>query len=142
MKNKFAIFIVTLFFAGLAIFGCNSKQKKSPSPQNETLVISGDTLLDLVQYQTFQYFWDGAEPTSGMARERIHMDGIYPQNDQDVITLGGSGFGVMAILVGIEHGFITREQALQRYQKIVAYLDKATRVPGAWAPLLYGPTSI
>lgn len=140
MKNKFAIFVVTLFFAGLAIFGCNSKQKKSPGLQNETLVISGDTLLDLVQHQTFQYFWDGAEPTSGMARERIHMDGIYPQNDQDVITLGGSGFGVMAILVGIEHGFITREQALQRYQKIVAYLAKADRFHGAWPHWLYGPT--
>lgn len=140
MINKFAIFVVTLFFADLAIFGCNSKQKKSPGLQNETLVISGDTLLDLVQYQTFQYFWDGAEPTSGMARERIHMDGIYPQNDQDVITLGGSGFGVMAILVGIEHGFIIREQALQRYQKIVAYLAKADRFHGAWPHWLYGPT--
>ena len=75
-----------------------------------------------------------------MARERIHMDNVYPQNDQNVVTLGGSGFGVMAILVGIERGFITREQALERFQKIVDYLGKADRFHGAWPHWLDGPT--
>ena len=59
-----------------------------------------------VQRQTFQYFWDGAEPNSGLARERFHVDNVYPQNDKMVVTSGGAGFGVMAILVGIERGFI------------------------------------
>ena len=35
----------------------------------------GEALLDTVQRRTFNYFWDGAEPNSGLARERIHMDG-------------------------------------------------------------------
>ncbi len=72
-----------------------------------------------VQRTTFQYFWEGAEPTSGLARERYHMDNIYPQNDKMVITSGGGGFGVMAILVGIERGFIKREQGVERMEKIV-----------------------
>ena len=97
-------------------------------------------LLDSIQYQTFQYFWEGAEPTSGMARERIHLDNSYPQNDQNVVTLGGSGFGVMAILVGVKRGFITRTQALKRYQQIVDYLSKADRFHGAWPHWLDGPS--
>jgi len=97
-------------------------------------------LLDTLQYQTFQYFWQGAESTSGLARERVHMDNVYPENDQDVVTLGGSGFGVMAILTGIERGFITREEGLARYQKIVDYLAKADRFHGAWPHWLDGPT--
>ncbi|WP_299580039.1 glucoamylase family protein [uncultured Sunxiuqinia sp.] len=102
--------------------------------------LSDTQLLDTIQYQTFQYFWEGAEPNSGMARERIHMDGVYPQNDQDVITLGGSGFGVMAILVGVERGYITREQALERYQRIVDFLGKADRFHGVWPHWLEGKT--
>jgi hypothetical protein len=103
-------------------------------------VISDDSLLTLVEYNTFQYFWEGAEPVSGLACERIHMDGHYPQNDKSVITSGGSGFGVMTILVGIERGFITREQGLNHLQKSVDWLAKADRFHGAWPHWLYGET--
>lgn len=99
-----------------------------------------EALLDTVTYQTFNYFWEGAEATSGMARERIHMDSIYPSNDRDVVTIGGSGFGLMAILVGIERGYITRQQALERYQKIAKYLERADRFHGAWPHWLQGKT--
>ena len=102
--------------------------------------ISDDSLLTLVQYNTFQYFWDGAEPFSGMARERFHVDGIYPENDKNVITTGGSGFGIMAILVGIERRFITREEGVKRLQKIVNFLGKAERFHGAWPHWMYGET--
>jgi hypothetical protein len=125
----------------LFAMACSSpKQDNDRSDESKWASLSDDELLDTVQYQTFQYFWDGAEPNSGMARERIHMDGVYPQNDQDVITLGGSGFGVMAILVGIERGYITRDQALTRYQTIVDFLAKADRFHGAWPHWLEGKT--
>jgi hypothetical protein len=97
-------------------------------------------LLTLIQRQTFQYFWNGAEANSGMAAERINMDGIYPENDKDVVTSGGSGFGMMAILVGIKRGFITKEQGLQRLEKIVGFLEKADRFHGAWPHWMYGKT--
>lgn len=56
--------------------------------------LSDDALMDTVQRRTFNYFWEGAEPNSGLAPERIHMDGIYPEKDQNVITSGGSRFGL------------------------------------------------
>lgn len=68
------------------------------------------------------------------------MDGIYPQNDRDVVTTGGSGFGLMAILVGIERGFITREEGVKHFQKVADYLEKADRFHGAWPHWLDGPT--
>lgn len=76
--------------------------------------------MDTVQRRTFNYFWEGAEPNSGLARERIHMDGVYPENDQNVITSGGSGFGIMAILAGIDRGYVTRQEGLERMEKIVS----------------------
>ena len=75
--------------------------------------LSDEALLDTVQHRTFRYFWEGAEPNSGLARERIHMDGIYPENDQNIVTSGGSGFGIMAILAGIDRGYVTREEGFK-----------------------------
>ena len=99
-----------------------------------------EQLLDTIQYQTFEYFWEGAEPNSGMARERLHMDDVYPTSPKNTVTIGGSGFGLMAILVGVERGFITRKQALDRYVKIVDFLEKADRFHGAWPHWLNGET--
>jgi hypothetical protein len=118
------------------VMGCNGqKTKKDKSVADNTSatkVYTDEELLDSVQYQTFNYFWDGAEPISGLARERFHMDNVYPNHDKDIITTGGSGFGLMAILVGVERKFITRQQALERYEKIVDFLEKADRFHGAW----------
>src|SRR5690606_16677471 len=66
--------------------------------------------------------------------------GNYPQNDMHVVTTGGSGFGVMAILVGIERGFITREEGLQRLLQIVNFLESADRFHGVWPHWLNGET--
>lgn len=93
---------------------------------------SDSALLDLVERQTFGFFWEGGEPNSGMAPERIHMDNVYPEHDQSTIATGGSGFGVMAIIVAIDRHYISREQGLQRLEKIVTFLEKADRFHGAW----------
>jgi len=126
----------------LIISACSSNQEKNPEEKftNETTrgVVSDDSLLTLVQYNTFQYFWNGAEPNSGMARERFHVDGIYPENDKNVVTSGGSGFGIMAILAGVERGFISREEAFTRFCRIVDFLEKADRFHGAWSHWIYG----
>ncbi|WP_343701292.1 glucoamylase family protein [Chitinophaga sp.] len=93
----------------------------------------GDSaLLTLVQQKTFDYFWSFAHPVSGLAPERTATP--------NVVTIGGSGFGVMAILVGIERGFITREKGLERMLKIVNFLSKAEHYHGIWAHWLDGTT--
>ena len=110
------------------------------SPDSFQLTDEDEKLLTLIQQQTFAYFWDGAEPHSGMARERIHMDGEYPDQDQQIVTTGGTGFGLMAILVGIERGFITRKEGVERIAKIVTFLEKAPRFHGVWSHWLKGET--
>mgnify|MGYP000624021417 FL=1 len=113
-------------------------QCKSPAAKEDRL--SDDALMDTVQRRTFNYFWEGAEPNSGLARERIHLDGDYPEKDQNVVTTGGSGFGIAGLLVGIERGFIPREEGVKRLTKIADYLKRADRFHGVWPHWLYGPT--
>jgi hypothetical protein len=120
--------------------GCRFVNEQPELRQRKEVTISDDSLMTLTEYRTFQYFWDGAEPNSGMARERYHVDGVYPDNDRNVVTTGGTGFGLMAILVGIERGFITREEGLERLNKITDFLKKADRFHGAYPHWLWGET--
>lgn len=131
--------IVGIAFVLACGIGCNAKINNVPVYKNPE-PISDEELLTLVQKQTFNYFWEGAEPNSGMGRERIHLDNIYPFNDKDIVTTGGSGFGLMAILVGVERNFISREDAFDRFVKIVDFLEKVDRFHGAWPHWLNGKT--
>ncbi|MDX1700957.1 MAG: glucoamylase family protein, partial [Melioribacteraceae bacterium] len=100
-----------------------------------TYEMTDDGLLTMVQEATFRYFWDYAHPISGLARER------YRINAGNTVTSGGSGFGLMAIMVGIERGFITREEGIERFLKIVKFLrDDADRFHGAWSHWINGET--
>lgn len=95
--------------------------------------ISDNELLDLVQRQTFKYFWDFAHPVSGLARER--------NTSGDLVTSGGSGFGIMAIVTGIHRQFISRAEGRARMQKIVGFLkNNAQRFHGAFPHWLNGAT--
>ena len=95
--------------------------------------MTDEELLTIVQERTFRYFWDYAHPVSGLARERL--------GSGDVVTSGGSGFGLMTIPVAIERGFITREDAVSRVSTILTFLnDKADRFHGAFPHWINGTT--
>lgn len=100
---------------------------------NKFPIISDDALLDLVQRQTFKYFWDFAHPVSGMARER--------DTSGDLVTSGGTGFGIMCLPIAIKRGFISHEQGLQHCLKIVDFLsEKAVKYHGVFPHWLHGGT--
>jgi hypothetical protein len=94
--------------------------------QASTRPFDDNELLTMVEEACFRYYWESAGPHSGMARENI------PGNDR-IIATGASGFGIMAIVVGVNRGFISREQGTERLTKIVNFLERAPRYHGAWS---------
>jgi hypothetical protein len=139
MKMKSLLQFLTILTLFYTLNSC-SKSKGSTISIEDSNKSAEDSLLNLVQFQTFQYFWDGAEPNSGMARERFHTDDIYPSHDKDIITSGGSGFGLMALVVGIERGFITRQEGMERFNKIVSFLETADKFHGVFPHWWNGKT--
>jgi len=138
--------VVTIWFLVL-LAGCSGKNSSpasstTPPPAAPAIDstdkfprISDSALLDLVQRQTLTYFWDYGSPTSGLARERF--------SSNHVVTTGGSGFGIMSILVGIQRNFISRTQGLGRLDTIVGFLSdttKVTRYHGAFSHWMNGTT--
>ncbi len=143
-------FLVVLFCI-LVLSACSSEDTPGPigiselphgPKENPPIIdepaIDDEALMDLTQRETFKYFWDFAESNSGAARERYHPSN--PSNDPLTVTTGGTGFGLMGILVGIERNFITKEQAIGRLNKIFGFLDTADRFHGAWPHWMDGST--
>ena len=103
-------------------------------PSDKFPRISDPALLDLIQQQTFKYFWDYGHPVSGLARERSNVT-------PETVTSGGSGFGVMAMVAAVSRGFITRSQAVTRLQTIISFLkNTAPKFHGAFSHWMNGTT--
>ncbi len=144
MKQRLYIFnlilVVTFVFASCTYHKNEKATNKNTKGEVEVRFESDSTFLDHIQKAHFDYMWSGAEQNSGLARERIHIDGHYPNNDRQIITTGGSGFGILGVLVGIKRGFITRQQGVERFEKMVSFLEKAERFHGMWSHWIDGNT--
>lgn len=137
MRSPLPVMLLACF---MAMLSCNPAGSERGNGQVVMPQLTDQQLLDTIQQRTFQYFWDGAEPLSGLARERFHVNGIYPENDKNIITSGGSGFGLMALVVGMERGFITRTEGIARLERITGFLETCDRFHGVWPHWLNGET--
>ena len=101
------------------------------------LQLKNDALLEAVARHTFCFFWEGAEPSSFLARDRAAKD-ADPAGD--LVAVGGSGFGMMALVTAVERGWVTRADALARFSRMLATLENAERHHGAYPHFLHGAT--
>ncbi len=115
----------------------STKAKPQPKEVKRKEKLSDEDLLDLVQRQTFLFFWDGAQPASGLARDRT---GRLTDPADDVVATGGSGFGAMALIVACERGWVTRADALARLSKMLDCLERATCYHGLYPHFMHGDT--
>jgi len=126
--KKLPLFIILLLLS----YCCTIAQAKKNLQQE----LSDSALLDLVQKQTFKYFWDFAHPVSGMARERSNTENY----GHETVTTGGTGFGIMSVIVAAERGWITRDTAARFLLKMVNFLLKAPCYHGAFPHWMDGAT--
>ena len=111
------------------------RSEPSEAASTQTHELSDDELLTMLQEAAFAYDWDGAEPHSGMAFENI-------PGDDRIVATGASGMAICALIVGVDRGFITRTQGLERIEKIISFLESAPRYHGAWSHYMDGATGM
>ncbi|HEY6451078.1 MAG TPA: glucoamylase family protein [Steroidobacteraceae bacterium] len=94
-----------------------------------------EALLELVQRRTFAFLWECAHPVSALVPDR------YParrEHAAELVTTGGSGFAVMALIVAAERGWVGREAALERLDPMLDVLLRATCYHGAFPHFMHG----
>src|SRR5262245_3480485 len=117
MRRVFILLLAftTVFTACQAQYDNALFKNASSRPKN----LSDSALLDLVQKQTFKYFWDFAHPVSGLARERSNENFGY---GAETTTIGGTGFGIMSVIVATERKWIGRDTAAKFMLKMINFL--------------------
>ncbi len=128
------LLVIVCFAGGIS---CAQKTKPLIEPVGIIQNLSDSALLDVVQKQTFRYFWDFAHPVSGMARERSNETAAY---GNEVVTTGGTGFGIMAIIVATERKWISRDTAAKHLLRMVNFLLKADFYHGVFSHWMNGAT--
>ena len=124
---------VTARYRIAAVDSAGNESPLSSEVSAATHEMSDDELMTMVEEANFHYYWDGAAKNSGLARE------LTP-GDEKQVALGGSGFGIGALITGVDRGFITRDQGVERMLKILHFLDKSPRYHGAWGHFLNDDT--
>nr|WP_089873724.1 glucoamylase family protein [Epilithonimonas hungarica] len=140
MKNFFRI--ITLSIAFLLSYNCSNSSdwdvnnSSVGAPQNSATVYTDSQITEMVKKDALKYFWDFAQSNSKLARERYHTDN--PSDDANTVTTGGSGFGLMTILVGIKNGYVSQADAVSRLTTALDFLQTANRFHGAWPHWING----
>ena len=140
---KFRNFIILFYTTAILLCGsCSSDGDVSvaptPTPVDPPKTYTDAEITEMVQKDALKYFWDYAQTNSKLARERYHTDN--PGQDANVVTTGGSGFGLMTILVGIKNGYVPKADAVSRLTTALQFLQNANRFHGAWPHWIDGNT--
>lgn len=96
--------------------------------------MADDELLTMVQEANFRFYWEAHEKVSGLSRENI-------PGRHNMIAIGASGFGMMALITGTARNFITRDQSIERFTQIVSFLEKAETHHGVYPHFMDGPAA-
>lgn len=132
--NFYLLFLISAIACTDNDSGPNSEG--TPLPTQPAVVLTDDELMTQVQKDAFKYFWDYAHPNAKLARERYIVED--PNFDANIVTTGGSAFGLMTIIVGVERGFVPRSEAVARLQTALNFLENADRFHGAWSHWING----
>ncbi|MEP7165195.1 MAG: glucoamylase family protein [Ferruginibacter sp.] len=135
--NRFADFTGEMgrnYFYKICFLNNNYEEaKQSAAIEVSTRAMTDDELLSMVQEASFRYYWEGAESNSGLAKENT-------SGRQNMIATGAAGFGMMALITGTERKFITRKESVERFVRIVNFLEKAETFHGVYPHFINGPT--
>ena len=130
--NRVYLFFAIILVISITNYSCDNPNNISPPPADVGFIsseiideITFEELLNLTQEKTFKYFWDFAEPESGLARE----DSSRP----NIITIGGSGFAIASFTVAVERGWISRFEAIERMEIVLSFLESAQKYHGAFS---------
>lgn len=94
----------------------------SAAPQNKPLLSEEDELLlEEIEHASFLYFWEQANPNTGLVRDRCN---VRAPDNKDLGNIAATGFGLTAICIGEKRGYISYEQARERVLNTLRFLWK------------------
>jgi hypothetical protein len=95
----------------------SAAESRPGSGKHQTFRLSrtDDAFLEDLSRRSFQYFWEQGDPNTGLVLDRARTDGSpNDENHRDVASIAATGFGLTALCMAAERGWVTKAQARQR----------------------------
>jgi hypothetical protein len=103
-----------------------------PAP-TKTLSRADKLFLDDLERRSFQYFWEQGDPHTGLVPDRARIDGSALDIDhQDAASIAATGFGLTALCIGAERGWITRSAARERTRNTLEFFANRAFQQHGW----------
>jgi hypothetical protein len=87
------------------------------------------SLVDDLQKRGFDYFWFESHPQTGLVKDRA---GNLGPDESTVTSLAATGFGLAVLPIGVERGWITREQGVQRAELTLKFVREKLHHEHGW----------
>lgn len=89
---------------------------------------SDDAFLNDLSHAAFTYFWEQADPATGLVRDRAHTDGT----SVGVASIAATGFGLTAMCIGSAHEWVTPDQARERVRATLRFFAHRAYQEHGW----------
>jgi hypothetical protein len=124
-----SLLLAALLLAGGAISvqaqRARRAQVSTPEP-SARLSARDEAFLEDMSRRTFRFFWEQANPQTGLVRDRARTDNSpLDENHRDVASIAATGFGLTALAIAAERGWLTPREARERVRATLRFF--ATR---------------
>src|SRR5258706_446535 len=103
---------ITVYLSAILFIACTSDSER---------FATDNLFLDSLSHRTFNFFWDNADSLTGNQPDRWPTKGFS--------SIAATGFGVTSYLVGVNRGYVTRDQAAERTLKTLRFFYRSKKGP-------------
>jgi hypothetical protein len=126
-----------LLVAPLALFVLASSQQVAPPAAEPKAAASisraDDQFLDDLSRRSFMFFWEQADPTTGIVRDRSRTDGAAAsERARDIGSIAAVGFGLSGMCIAAERGWVPRARVIDRTRTTLRFFAERMTQEHGW----------
>jgi hypothetical protein len=100
--------------------------------QRATLSTDDHAFLEDLSKRSFMFFWEQANPRTGIARDRSKTDGTPSPNAIEIGSIASVGFGLSGLCIAAERGWLPKEQVLERARTTLRFFAESMPQEHGW----------
>jgi hypothetical protein len=105
-------------------FPASAVAQRVPAPAAYRLSPEDEKFLEDLSRRSFNFFWENADPNTGLVRDRARTDGSsHDERHRNVASIASTGFGLTALCIAAERGWAPPQEARERIRRALQFLS-------------------
>jgi hypothetical protein len=109
-----------------------TRQQAAAPPRPDALTAADEAFLEDLSRRSFLFFWEQADPGTGIVRDRSRTDGTPNDTSREIGSIAAVGFGLSGLCVAAERGWLPRSQAVARARTTLRFFAEKMAHQRGW----------